>query len=259
VDDEISPVPTDDETASEVVDATPLANPVDPDSPEGAAAAGRTWRPTHKVAQGIIAVLAFALGLAFISVVQNNGDQLSLTNATTAELVQILDGVSAERDKLQAEIADLQATRDQLKSGETEKALAEAKTRAEQYAILAGTAKVSGPGIIVTVRDEQNAIDQGTLLDAVQELRDAGAESIQIGNVRVIASTWFSNVQTGVSVSGTTLTSPYRILVIGNPQTLQTALRIPGGFIESVKALGGSAAIGTAQSVTIDAVVPHQP
>jgi uncharacterized protein YlxW (UPF0749 family) len=217
---------------------------------------GHPWRPTHRTAQLIIGVLAFALGLAFVSVVHNNGDQLSLTSATTAELVQILDGVSAERDRLQAEIAQLQSTRDQLQSGQTAQAVAEAKTRAEQFAILAGTAKVSGPGIIVTVRDQQNAIDQGTLLDAVQELRDAGAESIQMGSVRVIASTWFSNVQTGVSVSGTTLTSPYRILVIGNAQTLQTALRIPGGFLESVSALGGSASITTPKVVTITAVHP---
>jgi uncharacterized protein YlxW (UPF0749 family) len=258
VDDEISPIPDEPLSGPDVIPADP-AFPIDPDSPEGAAAAGRTWRPTHKTAQVIIGVLAFALGLAFVSVVQNNGDQLSLTNATTAELVQILDGVSVERDRLQAEIAGLQATRDELKSGQTEQAVAEARTRAEQYTILAGTAKVSGPGIIVTVSDEQNAIDQGTLLDAVQELRDAGAESIQIGDVRVIVSTWFSNVQTGVSVSGTTLTSPYRILVIGNPQTLQTALRIPGGFIESVKALGGSASIGTPKTVTINAIVPAHP
>ncbi len=211
------------------------------------------WR-THKVAQLIIGVLAFALGLAFVSVVHNNGDQLNLATATTAELVQILDGVTAERDRLQAEIAQLETTRDELKSGQTAQALQEAQTRAEQYAILAGTAQVSGPGIVVTVRDAQNAIDSSTLLDAIQELRDAGAESIQLGSVRVIASTWFSNVATGVSVSGTTLISPYRILVIGNPQTLQTALRIPGGFLESVKALGGSASITAPKVVTITAV-----
>jgi len=230
--------------------------PVAPTSTESPEPERPRWR-THKVAQLIIGVLAFALGLAFISVVHNNHGSLSLASATTAELVQILDGVTAERDRLQADIADLQQTRNDLLSGQTSQALADAKTRAEQYAILAGTAKVRGPGILVTVQDATNAIDSSTLLDAVQELRDAGAESIQIGSVRVIASTWFSNVQTGVSVSGTTLVSPYRILVIGNPQTLQTALRIPGGFLESVKALGGNASITAPPTVYINAVTSH--
>lgn len=212
-----------------------------------------SWR-THRTAQIIIGVLAFGLGLSFVIVVQDNGHELNLNSATTAELVQILDSVTAEREKLQSEIADLQSTRDQLLSGQTSQAVQDAKTRAEQYAILAGTAKVTGPGIVVTVQDAQNAIDSSTLLDAIQELRDAGAESIQIGSVRVIVSTWFADTQSGVSVSGTPLVSPYRISAIGNPQTLQTALRIPGGFIESVKALGGSASISVPKTVSITAV-----
>jgi uncharacterized protein YlxW (UPF0749 family) len=115
---------------------------------------------------------------------------------------------------------------------------------------------VRGPGIEVIVKDNQYAVDASTLLDAVQELRDAGAESIQIGQIRVIASTWFTNTTLGVSVSGTHLVSPYVIKAIGNPQTLQTAMRIPGGFADSVKALGGSIAISTPKLVAITAVQP---
>jgi len=225
-----------------VVESTPAAEAVVAVDDGAPGATPPRWR-THRTAQIIIGICAFGLGLAFVAVVQDNGSDVNLNSATTAELVQILDSVTAERDRLQAEIADLQTTRDQLQSGQTAQAVQDAKTRAEQFAILAGTAKVSGPGIVVTVQDNQSAIDSSTLLDAIQELRDAGAESIQIGNVRVIASTWFADVLTGVSVSGSTLTSPYRIKAIGNPQTLQTALRIPGGFLESVKALGGSASL----------------
>ena len=35
------------------------------------------------------------------------------------------------------------------------------------------------------------------MLDAVQELRDAGAEAIQIGDVRVVADTWFADTDDG--------------------------------------------------------------
>ena len=44
----------------------------------------------------------------------------------------------------------------------------------------------------------------------------------------------------GIIVDGTRVTGPYTILVIGVPQTMQTALQIPGGVVASVNGAGGS-------------------
>ena len=55
--------------------------------------------------------------------------------------------------------------------------------------ILAGTVAAEGPGIVVTI---DGVDDAALLLDTVQELRDAGAEAIQLGDVRVVASTYFT-------------------------------------------------------------------
>ncbi len=92
----------------------------------------------------------------------------------------------------------------------------------------------------------------------MQELRDAGAEAIQIGEVRVVASTWFEDDADGrgVSVAGTVLTSPYRLLVIGDAATLATALEIPGGVADTVRTAGGSIDVVQETEVVIRALQP---
>ena len=84
------------------------------------------------------------------------------------------------------------------------------------------------------------------MLDAVQELRGAGAEAMQISGgdgatVRIIASTYFLDSDGGISVvDGRRLTGPYTITVIGDPKTMRTALNIPGGVVASVSGDGGN-------------------
>ena len=100
--------------------------------------------------------------------------------------------------------------------------------------MLAGTVAATGPGIEVFVTDPQSTVRSAQVLDLVQELRDAGAEAIQIGSVRVVASTWFADAAGGVSVDGTALRPPYTVLAIGESQTMATALEIPGGVVASL-------------------------
>ena len=50
---------------------------------------------------------------------------------------------------------------------------------------------------MLTINDPDNKVTAALLLDALQELRDAGAEAVQIGDVRVVADTWFADVPTG--------------------------------------------------------------
>ena len=90
--------------------------------------------------------------------------------------------------------------------------------------------------------DRDGVIDSAVLLDAVQELRDAGAEAIQIDDVRVVASTWFDDVPSGVGVVGRrarSLASPYRCWRSATSATLATALEIPGGVVDTVRTAGG--------------------
>jgi len=204
----------------------------------------------------VIALISIALGLAMATVWQQNRVAPELTNARPGDLVQILDRLSVEQDRLTAEITDLQRRESVLAEGATAEAIAETQARADQYAILAGVVPVTGPGIDITVRDPSLSLSSVALLDLVQELRDAGAEAISINDERVTASTWFADAPSGTLISGVNITPPYRISAIGDPRTMEVALAIPGGFSESIRAAGGTVSIVRSDSLDILAVVP---
>lgn len=216
-------------------------------------------RPRRTRSQAAIAVLFVLLGLGVALQVRTNAQFDGLSTAREADLVGILDDLTARNERLAAEQRDLQATRDQLASGsdQTTTALEEARKRAETLGILTGTVAAVGPGIELVVTDPQGKIDAASILDAVEELRDAGAEAMQLGTVRIVASTSFTDGQPGsVVVDGSTLHAPYTLLAIGDPHTMSAALRIPGGVIETLRGLGGGASVAERAAVTTGALRP---
>jgi uncharacterized protein YlxW (UPF0749 family) len=50
--------------------------------------------------------------------------------------------------------------------------------------------------------------------------------------------------------------SPYKISVLGDPETLATALKIPGGMAEIVTTSGGTVIINELAALDIDSSVP---
>ena len=94
------------------------------------------------------------------------------------------------------------------------------------------------------------------MLDAVQELRDAGAEAIQIGDVRVVASTSFVDApdRSGIAVDGTVVAPPYTIRAIGDPDVLEPALRIPGGVVPRLENDGDRVSVTELDLVVVDAL-----
>ena len=58
--------------------------------------------------------------------------------------------------------------------------------------MLAGTVPVTGPGLVVTVEDPNGSVTYDTLIDIVQELRDAGAEAVAVNDIRIGVATAFA-------------------------------------------------------------------
>ena len=98
-----------------------------------------------------------------------------------------------------------------------------------------------------------------TVLEAIEELRGAGAEAMQIADgrgtaVRIVASTYFVDSGSGLEVDSVVLAAPYTITVIGPADTMRTALTIPGGVADSVARDGGTLAVDEPQQVTVTAL-----
>jgi len=198
------------------------------------------------------------LGFVAMAATRAVGGTAVLATARPDEVVRVLDDLTERQARLEIEQRALVVDRDRLLSGSEEQRLAASRARVDALAVLAGTVPVTGPGISMTIADPSGAIDYTVILSAIQELRDAGAEAISMGPVRVVASTWFDDVQngSGIVVSGRSLSPPYRILVIGDAATLATAMAIPGGVSDTVRAAGGRIVISPQTALVVSALQP---
>lgn len=215
----------------------------------------RMARPRATRANFFAALLALGLGFALATQVRAT-NQEGLEQLREDELVRILDDVTQNSARLETDARSLEASRDRLLSGadSREEALRAAQDRLDTLGVLTGTAPADGPGIIITIDDPQRGLTAPLLLDALQELRDAGAEAVQIGSVRVVADTYFADVAGGIEVSGVRLSPPYVIRAIGDSATMAAAMEIPGGVNEVVRGEGATSRIEQRDSVSITAL-----
>ena len=231
----------------------------DPDGQERDYHQSSLWRwsgPASLVGGAMFAVL----GWMFVAGAIAQADEDSLANARPADLVQILDSLDAENDQLEQELRQLTAEEESLTSGSRAEALEQARAREASLEVLAGTTGVRGPGVRIVIRDGVGGVDAATMLETVQELRDAGAESIEVAERRVVVNTWFGDQpdseRPGVLVSGDFRPSPYTILAIGDPGTLATAMEIPGGVADTVRTAGAVFEMDQRESLDITSTVP---
>jgi uncharacterized protein YlxW (UPF0749 family) len=219
---------------------------------------GRPRGGTGLVIALLVALLGFAISVQFKA---SNSDA-ELAAARPEDLVRILSDLDAQQDRLRREISDLEDTQRQLDSGAQgrDAALAEARKRADELGILAGTLPAEGPGLSIEITPGTEKVKAEVILDAVEELRGAGAEAMQInghdgGTVRVVAATYFVDGDNDrLVVAGLSLAAPYTIMVIGGPDTMRTALNIPGGVVDSVRQHGGTVLVREADPVRVTAL-----
>ena len=213
------------------------------------------FRPSR--AHFVVGFLCLALGFGLAVQVRSTQSD-ALAGASTTDLVGILDNLAQQRERLTAEATKLQATLDELKTGADQAgaARAAAKDRLETLGILAGTLPARGPGITVSISDPGGGVQAADLLGAVQELRDAGAEAIQINNVRIVGSSSFIDSTDGIVIDDVVVSPSYEVRAIGDPKTLAPALAIPGGVIETLQEAGASPVVAESNSVSVDAVKP---
>ncbi|MET8094147.1 DUF881 domain-containing protein [Micromonospora sp. NPDC005220] len=210
----------------------------------------------------MIAALLALLGFTLVVQLKTTSTDPTLGATRQEDLVRILSDLDARENRLQQDIRALEDSQRQLRSGEQgrQAALDEATRRADELGILAGTLPAVGPGLTVQFDAGVKPISANRVLDAVQELRGAGAEAMQISGgdratVRIIASTYFLDGDNGsLMVEGRRLTGPYTITVIGDPATMRTALNIPGGVVASVRGDGGNVTFGEREVAEVSAL-----
>ncbi|MFD7026306.1 DUF881 domain-containing protein [Promicromonospora sukumoe] len=244
-----------------VAGAEPAETPAPAEPASGWKRVAQLLRPRGTRSELLTGLLCLALGFALaVQVGQSTGDQLS--SLRQDELVRLLDEVTQRADQLDAEVSDLEAIRDDLQSedGRDQAARDLAQQRAEQEGILSGRLPARGPGVEIHVADGDKPLEAQSLFNLLEELRNAGAEAIQVNGVRLVTTSYFVDSGGGVVLDGAAISSPYQWTAIGDPDTIDRALEIPGGALPRIREEGGEATTTVEDEVLVDAVrIPGEP
>ncbi len=213
-----------------------------------------TYKRGHFSIAFVCMVLGFMLALQFrIAMDQKSSLPYQRVEELSARLIE----TEKERDALQEQVANLQKAQSASGGSEGERILKELRVRS-------GMTALTGPGVIVTIDDSkikskagenQNLyiIHDDDLLKVINELRAAGAEAISVNGQRLIATSEIRCAGPTLSVNNVRSAPPYEIRAIGDSATLENALRMRGGVMETLQVWGIQLEVKASQAVTIPA------
>lgn len=186
-------------------------------------------------AQLSIAVVALILGVLVVIQLraQSGGDQLGTLSAQ--ELTVLVANLNTRNDQLRTEIADLDAEAAALEAGRSrgETSVGQVQRDLERVRGWAGLDAVEGSGVRLTI---SGPIAGAAVEDLLNELRNAGAEAIAVGGVRVVPGAVVAGPPGGVSIEDSGLTDPFEVAAIGDPQVLTGTLTRAGGMVAQLAA-----------------------
>lgn len=223
----------------------------------------RALRARPSRSQLLVAVLLAFLGYAAAVQIQITHSSDAFAGQRRENLIELLDSLSGASDRAEQQINDSEGTRAGLQDSSSGRAaaIADAQQRLRDLQVLAGTVGATGPGVTITIDDPQASVTPASLLNGIEELRDAGAEAIQINdNVRFVQSSWIGGEPGAVVIDGKHVRAPYVIKAIGSAHTLSDAVGFPGGLADEIASLGGQVTVQEDDSLDITALHPaNQP
>lgn len=167
-----------------------------------------------------VALVVLLLTLAVLQTTRGAG-------ATAEQRDELLQRIESARQR-QNTLSDKAAALDSEVRALGEQALGDPQLRARLQLLEthSGTAQVKGPGVVIVVGDAPEANSaEGLVLDTdlrrlVNGLRTAGAEAIAINGYRLTPLTPIRSAGAAITVDFVSLSPPYRVEAIGDPEQL---------------------------------------
>ncbi len=186
----------------------------------------------------------------------------------TRQLLELVRTLEAERNKISAELSETRNRMAKVEeaAGRRETLSTQMQEQLERSRIEAGLTGIRGPGITVQLSDSVRApgpeedpyfyiVHDVDIQALVNELWAAGAEAVSVNDQRVVTRTSIRCVGPTVLVNGVRMAAPYLVKAIGPSADLDMALRMPGGFLDSMAQLikmGGEVKMNRTQELTIE-------
>ena len=210
------------------------------------------------IKQGQAAIAFVCVVLGFMLAVQFKTTQdirSTIPFQRVEDLSQRLSQTEKERDSLQDEVKKLKESTNKHETLSKD---------IENIKMGAGVLAMQGPGISIVIDDSKKQSKTGEnlnlylihdddILKVINELRAAGAEGISINEQRLIATSEIRCAGPTLSVNNTRYSPPYEIKAIGDSQTLENALKMRGGVVETLQFWGIQITIKTENNVILPA------
>jgi uncharacterized protein YlxW (UPF0749 family) len=182
-----------------------------------------------------VALVAAILGVLAVGQLRGQAGAPALSNLSAQELTQLIANLNARNDQLRGEIADLNRQAAALQETRARGATTVDQLRSDLARIRSwtGTLAVTGTGVVISV---SGPIGGDGVEDLLNELRNAGAEAVSVGGVRIVAGIVVAGAPGALSLENTELGDAFEIRAIGSPQILTGTLTRTGGVIAQIGA-----------------------
>lgn len=184
-----------------------------------------------------LALTAIAILLGLLVVIQLRAQQAGtgLETQSSQDLTLLIANLTTRNDQLRGEVADIQRQLDAIAAANArgETSVGQLRADLERVRIWSGQDPAAGPGIRVLLF---GGVPAEAISELVNELRNAGAEAIEVGGVRVVAGTIAAGPVGALSIENTALGPRIEVLAIGNPAALTGGLTRPGGLVAQLQA-----------------------
>ncbi|MDD4569742.1 MAG: DUF881 domain-containing protein [Tepidanaerobacteraceae bacterium] len=201
----------------------------------------------------MIASVCFILGMLLVA--QFRSVQISGGAATALQRAQELSSqlktVTDERDVYKKELLELRNRINEYENSASKiSGITDAmKKELEKVRMSAGLMAGTGQGLIITLDDSNLPRQPGEdpnlflihdedLLKVINELFAAGAEAVSVNGQRIITNSEIRCVGPTIIINSVKLAPPFIIHAVGDPDTLETSLKMRGGVIESLQVFG---------------------
>ncbi len=179
--------------------------------------------PTRRSRALLVITVGIAVALLTIAAVQTQRGATA-AEAERSDLLARISKYQQQQESLRTQLQDLQREVRDMRSAVVGEATSKELAAAE---LAAGGRAVQGPGIVVHAEDALDAsrldgriIDQD-LSQLVNGLFESGAEAVSVNDHRITSTTAIRGAGSAITVDYRSLTHPYRIEAVGDPNGLQ--------------------------------------
>ena len=212
-----------------------------------------------------IMCLILTIGICLqIKTVNSNGSTVSSNqqiNSLKDQVLKMKEKYESSYEKLEMAQQELEETRKNVTNDDNQLKTLEEEIKKDN--LLLGTTEVSGQGVTITVTDGSSTnsisalydpysliVHDTDLLAIVNELKNAGAEAIDINGQRIVNTTSILCDGNVIIVNGEKISSPFTINAIGLPERLETLNR-SGGYLEVMQQAYIKTTLKKADKITI--------